>query len=107
MTWRATSGRPSRTDKTIATVRNDFNTVRTGRANPSILDRIEVEYYGALTPLNTIANATTSDSQTIVIQPFDKAAINDIERAIMKSDLGRASGVCSPRQHPQFYSFFS
>jgi ribosome recycling factor len=62
--------------------------VRTGRASPKILDRINVEYYGTLTPLNTIANASTPDSQTIVIQPFDKTCINDIERAIMLSDLG-------------------
>ena len=75
-------------EKTIDAVREKFNTVRTGRASPKILDRINVEYYGTLTPLNTIANASTPDSQTIVIQPFDKTCINDIERAIMLSDLG-------------------
>ena len=75
-------------EKTIDAVREKFNTVRTGRASPKILDRINVEYYGTLTPLNTIANASTTDSQTIVIQPFDKTCINDIERAIMLSDLG-------------------
>jgi len=77
-----------RMEKTIDAVREKFNTVRTGRASPKILDRINVEYYGTLTPLNTIANASTPDSQTIVIQPFDKNCINDIERAIMLSDLG-------------------
>ena len=77
-----------RMEKTIDAVREKFNTVRTGRASPKILDRINVEYYGTLTPLNTIANASTPDSQTIVIQPFDKTCINDIERAIMLSDLG-------------------
>ena len=77
-----------RIEKTIDAVREKFNTVRTGRASPKILDRINVEYYGTLTPLNTIANASTPDSQTIVIQPFDKTCINDIERAIMLSDLG-------------------
>ena len=76
-----------RMEKTIDAVREKFNTVRTGRASPKILDRINVEYYGTLTPLNTIANASTPDSQTIVIQPFDKTCINDIERAIMLSDL--------------------
>ena len=75
-------------EKTIDADREKFNTVRTGRASPKILDRINVEYYGTLTPLNTIANASTPDSQTIVIQPFDKTCINDIERAIMLSDLG-------------------
>ena len=75
-------------ETTLDAVREKFNTVRTGRASPKILDRINVEYYGTLTPLNTIANASTPDSQTIVIQPFDKTCINDIERAIMLSDLG-------------------
>lgn len=81
-----------RMDKSIAAIESNFNTVRTGRANASILDRIDVEYYGAMTPLKTIANATTPDAQTIVIQPFDKGAINDIERAIMTSDLGLTPG---------------
>ena len=81
-----------RMEKSIDSIRNNFNTVRTGRANAAILDRIEVEYYGAMTPLKTIANATTPDAQTILIQPFDKGAINDIERAIMMSDLGLTPG---------------
>lgn len=81
-----------RMEKSVDSIRGNFNTVRTGRANSSILDRIEVEYYGAMTPLKTIANATTPDAQTIVIQPFDKGAINDIERAIMMSDLGLTPG---------------
>ena len=75
-------------EKTIETVREKFNTVRTGRASPKILNRINVDYYGTLAPLITIANASTPDSQTIVIQPFDRTIINDIERAIMLSDLG-------------------
>ena len=77
-----------RMEKSIDSIRNNFNTVRTARANATILDRIEVEYYGAMTPLKSIANATTPDAQTILIQPFDKGAISDIERAIMMSDLG-------------------
>ena len=77
-----------RMEKSIDSIRNNFNTVRTGRANATILDRIEVEYYGAMTPLKSIANATTPDAQTTLIQPFDKGAISDIERAIMMSDLG-------------------
>ena len=81
-----------RMEKSIEAIRSNFNTVRTGRANTAILDRIEVEYYGALTPLKTIANATTPDAQTIVIQPFDKSAIGDIEKAIMMSDLGLTPG---------------
>ena len=81
-----------RMDKSIESIRTNFNTVRTGRANAAILDRVEVEYYGAMTPLQTIANATTPDAQTILIQPFDKGAINDIERALMMSDLGLTPG---------------
>lgn len=77
-----------RMEKTMEAIANDFATVRTGRANVSVLDRIEVDYYGAPTPLKTIANASTPDSQTIAIQPFDKGAIKDIERAINESDLG-------------------
>ena len=77
-----------RMDKTMDSIARDFSTVRTGRANAAVLDRIEVEYYGAATPLKTIANASTPDAQTIVIQPFDKGAIKDIERALNESDLG-------------------
>ena len=81
-----------RMEKSIEAIRSNFNTVRTGRANTAILDRIEVEYYGAMTSLKTIANATTPDAQTIMIQPFDKSAIDDIEKAIMMSDLGLTPG---------------
>ena len=77
-----------RMEKTMDAIANDFSTVRTGRANAAVLDRIEVDYYGAPTPLKTIANASTPDAQTITIQPFDKSAIKDIERAINESDLG-------------------
>ena len=77
-----------RMDKTMDSIARDFSTVRTGRANVAVLDRIEVEYYGAPTPLKTIANASTPDAQTIVIQPLDKGAIKDIERALNESDLG-------------------
>ena len=66
-------------EKTIETVREKFDTVRTGRASPKILNRINVDYYGTLAPLITIANASTPDSQTIVIQPFDRTIIDDIE----------------------------
>mmetsp|Transcript_5176 Transcript_5176/g.17163 ORF Transcript_5176/g.17163 Transcript_5176/m.17163 type:complete len:233 (+) Transcript_5176:20-718(+) len=77
-----------RMDKTMDSIAKDFSTVRTGRANVQILDRIEVMYYGAPTALKAIANASTPDAQTVVIQPFDKTAIKDIERALNESDLG-------------------
>jgi ribosome recycling factor len=65
-----------------------FNTIRTGRANPSLLDKIVVEYYGAETALKSLATISTPDSQTIQIQPFDSSSINVIEKAISLSDLG-------------------
>ena len=70
-----------------ATQRN-FNTIRTGRANSSLLDRINVEYYGADTPLKSLATLTTPDSQTIQIQPFDISSLAAIEKAIAMSELG-------------------
>ena len=70
-----------------ATLRN-FNTIRTGRANPSLLDKILVPYYGADTPLKSLATLSTPDSQTIQIQPFDAGSIGLIEKAIGMSDLG-------------------
>lgn len=70
-----------------ATLRN-FNTIRTGRANPSLLDKIVVEYYGAETSLKSLATLSTPDSQTIQIQPFDAGSVAQIEKAIAMSDLG-------------------
>jgi ribosome recycling factor len=70
-----------------ATQRN-FNTIRTGRANPSLLDKIIVEYYGAETPLKSLATLSTPDSQTIQIQPFDAGSVSLVEKAIAMSDLG-------------------
>ena len=65
-------------EKSVDSIRNNLNTVRTGRANAAILDRIEVEYYGSVTPLKSLANITTPDAQTIIIQPFDKNIIDDV-----------------------------
>lgn len=77
-----------RMDKCIAALRRDFSTVRAGRATPSLLDKVVVEYYGSPVPINQMANITIPESRTIVIQPWDKNTISDIERAIQKSDLG-------------------
>lgn len=63
-------------------------TVRAGRANPNILDNIFVEYYGAATPLNQLANVSAPEARMLVITPFDKSASGEIEKAIMKADLG-------------------
>jgi ribosome recycling factor len=74
--------------KSVEATQRTFNTIRTGRANPSLLDKIVVEYYGAETPLKSLATINTPDSQTIQIQPFDSGVINLIEKAIGMSDLG-------------------
>ena len=74
--------------KSVEATQRNFNTIRTGRANSSLLDRISVEYYGAETPLKSLATLTTPDSQTIQIQPFDMSALASIEKAIAMSELG-------------------
>jgi len=74
--------------KTIESTQRSFNTIRTGRANPSLLDRVTVEYYGTETPLKALANISTPDSSTISIQPYDKGSLGQIEKAISMSDIG-------------------
>lgn len=74
--------------KSVESTQRTFNTIRTGRANPSLLDKLSVEYYGADTPLRSLATISTPDSQTIQIQPFDSGSMGLIEKAISMSDLG-------------------
>ena len=74
--------------KSVEATQRNFNTIRTGRANPSLLDKVMVEYYGAETPLKSLATLSTPDSQTIQIQPFDAGSVSIIEKAISMSDLG-------------------
>ncbi len=74
--------------KTVEATQRAFNTIRTGRANPSLLDRVTVEYYGSPTPLKSLANISTPDASTITIQPFDRTTLNLIEKAISLSDVG-------------------
>ena len=64
-----------RMEKAMEVMTDNFSTVRTGRANPNMLDRIEVDYYGAMTPLKSSSNTNNLDAQTLVIQPFDKGAL--------------------------------
>jgi len=73
--------------KSVESTQRMFNTIRTGRANSSLLDRITVEYYGAETPLKSLATLTTPDSQTIQIQPFDISALAGIEKAIVEKAI--------------------
>ena len=77
-----------RMEKTINSLQNDLKGIRTGRANASILDGIKVEAYGSNMPLKQAGNVSTPDARTIMIQPFDKSLIGNIEKAILKSDLG-------------------
>ncbi|HBG49398.1 MAG TPA: ribosome recycling factor [Cyanobacteria bacterium UBA9971] len=90
--------------KTIAGTKKEFSSIRTGRANPLVLDKISVEYYGTPTPLRQIATVNVHDGQTLVIAPYDKTIINLIEKAIMKSDLGvtpNSDGICIRLTFPQ------
>ena len=77
-------------EKCLAQLKKDLATVRTGRANPLILDKILVDYYGAPTPLRQMAQVSVSEGTTLVITPFDKSIIKEIEKAIVKAELGIA-----------------
>ncbi|MGI6081477.1 MAG: ribosome recycling factor [Limnochordia bacterium] len=72
----------------IAATKRDFGAVRTGRANPAILDRVSVDYYGTATPISQLATVSVPEPRLITIQPWDRSALKDIERAILQSDLG-------------------
>jgi ribosome recycling factor len=72
----------------IEATKRDFAAVRTGRANPGILDRVVVDYYGTPTPLNQMANISAPDPRMLLIQPWDKSQISAIEKAVLKADLG-------------------
>ncbi len=74
--------------KTIEVVKSNFAAVRAGRANAGVLDRITVEYYGAPTPLNQVANVGSPDPRTLTVQPYDMSLLKAIEKAIQTSDLG-------------------
>lgn len=75
-------------DKSVSALKNAFNKIRTGRANPSILDDVKVDYYGNLTPINQTSNITVEEGRSLVISPWDKSLIPEIEKAIHSSDLG-------------------
>ena len=74
--------------KTIAVLKDELNTVRAGRANPALLDRVVVDYYGSPTPLKNLSNISVPDPRTLMIAPFDPKTINDIEKAINVLNLG-------------------
>jgi ribosome recycling factor len=75
-------------DKTISMLKDQMNTVRAGRANPAILDRLTVSYYGTETPINQIAGISVPEARLLIITPWDGSALKEIEKAIQKSDIG-------------------
>ncbi len=75
-------------EKSLQSTKNEFQSIRTGRANPALLQRIHVEYYGAATPLQQLATVSVPEPRMLMIQPFDRSALIEIDRAIQKSDLG-------------------
>ncbi|MEF2244530.1 MULTISPECIES: ribosome recycling factor [unclassified Paenibacillus] len=77
-----------RMEKAISALKRELASLRAGKASPALLDRIQAEYYGAMTPLNQLANINAPDSRTLLIQPWDKSSLAAIEKAILKSDLG-------------------
>ena len=77
-----------RMGKSIEATRHELATVRTGRASPHLLDRVNVDYYGASTPLRQLANVAATEARLLTITPYDKSAIKQIEKAILESDLG-------------------
>ena len=78
----------SKMQKTIEAVKADFASVRAGRANARVLDRVQVEYYGSPTPLNQVASISSPDPRQLVIQPWDSSLLREIEKAILTSELG-------------------
>ena len=74
--------------KTISVLKDEFSAIRAGRANPALLDKITVDYYGSQTPINQLSNISVPEARTILIQPWEAKLLKDIEKAIQKSDIG-------------------
>jgi ribosome recycling factor len=81
-----------RMTKSVEATKGEFGTVRTGRASPALLDRVNVDYYGAQTPLKQLAQISAPEARMLVVTPYDKTSIKAIEKAIMESDLGLTPG---------------
>src|SRR5574344_597514 len=84
-------------EKAVAQLQKEFGSIRSGRANPMILDKVIVEYYGAPTPLRQMSQVTVQDGTTLVITPYDKTILKDIEKAIIKAEIGitpNSDGIC-------------
>ncbi|MBQ9914611.1 MAG: ribosome recycling factor [Clostridia bacterium] len=78
----------ARMDKAIVALENDYAAIRAGRANPALLDKITVDYYGTATPIPQVGSVSVPEARMLVIQPWDASILGDIEKAILKSDLG-------------------
>ncbi len=78
----------SKMSKSLDTLREEFSTIRAGRANPHVLDKLRVDYYGTPSPLQSVANISVPEARVIQIQPWESKLIKDIEKAILQSDLG-------------------
>ncbi|MBQ5400959.1 MAG: ribosome recycling factor [Treponema sp.] len=78
----------SRMEKTVGALKDEFNSIRTGRASASIFDRVRVDYYGTPTPLNQVGTISIPEARMVVVTPFDKSLISAIEKAIQKAELG-------------------
>lgn len=78
----------SKMQKTLSALESNLATIRAGRANPAILDKVSVEYYGVPSPLTQIANVSVPDARTILVQPWDASIVGEVEKAILKSDIG-------------------
>ena len=85
-------------EKAVAQMKREFASVRTGRANPAILDRVAVDYYGAPTPIRQMAQVSVSEGVTLVITPFDKSIMKELEKAIIKAELGVAPPLTEERR---------
>lgn len=84
-------------EKAISQLHREFGSIRSGRANPMILDKVVVDYYGAPTPLRQMSQVTVQDGTTLVITPYDKSILKEIEKAIIKAEIGitpNSDGIC-------------
>lgn len=84
-------------EKAIASLKREFGSIRSGRANPMILDKVLVDYYGVPTPLRQMSQVTVQDGTTLVISPYDKTILKEIEKAIIKAEIGitpNSDGIC-------------
>jgi ribosome recycling factor len=88
MTTEVINSSEDKLKKSLDTLKKDYATLRAGRATPSLLDKVMVDYYGTPTPVNQMANVTIPEPRVIVIKPYDKSSLKEIEKAIQKSDLG-------------------